>query len=94
MKFKIEIDRMTPSVNKIGQQLKTLSKGAYDVFKQSTPVKSGNARRNTKLLGNTIRADYSYAKVLDRGFSKKAPRGMTKPTESWLKRQLNSIFRK
>ena len=94
MKFKLEFDRMTPSLNKVNQQLKTLSKGAYDVFKQSTPVKSGNARRNTKLLGNTIRADYSYAKVLDRGFSKKAPQGMTKPTESWLKRQIISIFRK
>jgi hypothetical protein len=61
----------------------------YQEFYRLTPVKTGNAKRNTKLVGNTIEADYPYAQVLDDGRSfrqgqmrgsAQAPQGMTKPT--------------
>ena len=61
----------------------------YQEFYRLTPVKSGNAKQNTKLVGNTIEADYPYAQVLDDGRSfrqgqmrgsTQAPQGMTKPT--------------
>lgn len=67
----------------------TISNEAFKKFKEVTPVKSGNAKRNTKLESNTINADYAYAGVLDKGRhmttkgmrgSKQAPKGMTKPT--------------
>jgi hypothetical protein len=55
---------------------------AYDYFKSITPIRSGNARRNTRLDNkNNIEANYDYASRLDEGWSKQAPKGMTKPTE-------------
>ena len=53
---------------------------AYKTFVKNTPVRSGNARRNTRLRGNTIDADYPYAQRLEEGWSKQAPKGMTEPT--------------
>ena len=68
---------------------KTLANYAYQTFIQKTPIKTGNARKNTKLQGTTINANYGYADVLDKGRgirdgqmrgSEQAPEGMTKPT--------------
>jgi hypothetical protein len=64
-----------------------LAREAYDYFKGITPiarVNGGNARRNTRLSGNEIQADYAYAQRLDDGYSPQAPRGMTKPTEKFI----------
>jgi hypothetical protein len=68
---------------------KNIAKEAFTKFKDVTPVKSGNAKKNTRLQGNTINADYAYANVLDKGRhmtrrgmrgSEQAPKGMTEPT--------------
>ena len=68
---------------------RTISKEAYDFFHDITPERSGNAKRNTRLRGNTIDANYPYATVLDKGRhmtnrgmrgSTQAPQGMSKPT--------------
>lgn len=62
---------------------------AYDYFKNITPIRSGNARNNTKMNNNRIEAKYQYASVLDAGRkrvgnrmqgSNQAPEGMSKPT--------------
>lgn len=62
---------------------------AFDKFKDITPIKSGNAKRNTKKSHNTISANYAYAGILDKGRhrtnrgmrgSDQAPEGMSKPT--------------
>jgi hypothetical protein len=45
-----------------------------------TPIRSGNARRNTKVNGNLIEADYPYAKRLDEGWSKQNQIGLIDPT--------------
>ena len=45
-----------------------------------TPIKSGNARRNTKVNGNLIEANYPYAKRLDEGWSKQNQIGLIDPT--------------
>jgi hypothetical protein len=37
----------------------------YEAFVAATPIKSGNARRNTKQVKTTIEADYPYAEPLD-----------------------------
>lgn len=67
------------------------------VFKSSTPVKTGNARRRTTTTAREIRADYAYASVLDagRGFrdgqlrgSEQAPNGMTEPTLQFIEEEL------
>jgi hypothetical protein len=81
-------------LNKIEQELKRLPAEAADVFKQNTPVKTGNARRKTGLRGqDSIVADYPYAQKLDDGYSKQAPQGMTKPTKRYIKQRLNQIFK-
>jgi len=64
-----------------------LAREAYDHFRSITPiapVNGGNARRNTRLSGDEIQADYAYAQRLDNGWSKQSPNGMTKPTEKFI----------
>jgi hypothetical protein len=68
---------------------KSITDVAYDTFKDVTPVRTGNAKSNTKKSGNNILANYPYATILDRGRhltnkgmrgSDQAPEGMSKPT--------------
>jgi hypothetical protein len=82
---------MAGEINKRIDQLNTqlqsdkLAAAAYKYFRDHTPIKTGNARRNTHLVRDTIEADYRYAKRLDNGYSGQAPNGMTKPTEQFIK---------
>jgi hypothetical protein len=46
---------------------RTIMPAAYKTFYDVTPVRSGYGKRHTRLSGNTIRADYPYAGVLDAG---------------------------
>lgn len=86
-------DNITPNNKSIQKQLDKLPRQAWDVFYKATPIKTGNARRNTKLVGNkTIVAKYPYAQRLDEGYSKQAPDGMVKPTEDFIKQRLDQIF--
>lgn len=73
-------------IQKIKQHLDPakMVNGAYLVFYKNTPVRSGNARRNTELRGNEIQAQYPYATRLDEGYSKQSPKGMSEPTIKWL----------
>lgn len=80
-------DRLNNVLNVLDE--KNISKFAHKEFVANTPVRSGNARRNTKLSGNEIQLNYPYGEVLDKGRhmtsrgmrgSTQAPKGMTKPT--------------
>ena len=62
---------------------------AYDYFKAKTPIRSGNARRNTKLRNKTIHAEYHYAGRLDEGYSNQARNGMTDPTVDFVVSEIN-----
>ena len=85
-------DTMTASLNRIQRQLESVPQEAFKVWVENTPKADGNARRKTRLVGSTIEANYPYAKRLDEGSSKQAPRGMSKPTlehiEKFVKRNL------
>jgi hypothetical protein len=85
---------MTPDLKRRANQLTKLPGKAYKVFKDVTPKQSGNAKRNTTLSGNTIKANYSYATPLDQGKSKQAPLGMTKPTINFVKKQSDKILKR
>lgn len=88
-------DKITPSARQIQSQLSKLPAQAYNFFVKATPKDTGNARRKTTLKGNkTIEANYPYATRLDNGWSRQAPRGMTKPTLKFLKDRLRQILRK
>jgi hypothetical protein len=73
---------------------KQLPKEAYDYFVDSTPIRTGNARRSTTLRGNIINANYSYAERLDEGYSRQSPQGMTAPTEKFLQTRIDDLIGK
>jgi len=92
--IQITKNNITPSLQRIQKRLAALPQLAYKEFVRVTPVRSGNARRNTKLDKDTIVAAYPYAQRLDEGYSKQAPQGMTKPTEDFIRKEIAKIMRK
>ena len=84
---------MSSSLKRIQKKLNNVPKEAYQEFVKDTPIRSGNARRKTKLKGQTIVADYAYAKRLDEGYSKQSPEGMTKPTEDFIQKRMAQILK-
>lgn len=86
-------DQITPDLNRALKEVEKVPEGAYKIFRSHTPIRSGNARAKTRLEGTTINANYAYATRLDNGWSNQAPDGMTNPTEAWLKRTLDKIFK-
>ena len=87
-------DKITPDTEIKAWKLSKLPGQAHKKWVEVTPKRTGNAKRRTKLRGDTINADYGYAKPLDRGRSRQAPEGMSKPTERFIKRELDKILRK
>ena len=98
------VDRLNKVLSTLNSQ--NIAKEAFTKFKDVTPVKSGNAKKNTKLQGNSINADYAYANVLDKGRhmtrrgmrgSEQAPQGMTEPTikhiRDYVKQKLGVIIK-
>lgn len=83
---------MTGEIKKIKQELAKVPRQGLAEYQALTPIRTGNARRNTYLANDIIRADYPYAQRLDEGYSKQAPRGMTQPWELWLKKRLKQIL--
>jgi len=95
MAIKLTRDLMTPSLRKIQSELDKLPAQAYNFFVKTTPKDTGNARRRTRLTNKrVIDANYPYAKVLDEGYSKQAPEGMTEPTRRFIEQRLSRIIRK
>ena len=84
---------MSSSLKRIQKKLAQVPKEAFTEFVKDTPIRSGNARRKTKLRGQTIVADYAYAKRLDEGYSKQSPDGMTKPTEAFIQNRTQQILK-
>lgn len=93
MSITLKANRITPSLQDIQKKLARLPQEAYQQFVQDTPVRSGNARRKTRLSGNKIIAGYNYATKLDEGSSNQAPDGMTKPTEEFIKKRMAQILK-
>lgn len=80
-------------IKQLNQQLnsKTMADQAFDVFYRNTPVRTGNARRNTGVRNSEIDAAYPYAGRLDDGYSKQSPRGMTEPTIKFLQDYVKKV---
>jgi polyisoprenoid-binding protein YceI len=90
--FKVT-NKLTGQLKKINKQLSNLPKEALKEFINNTPIRTGNARRNTKLKGkNVIHARYPYAQRLDEGYSKQSPDGMSKPTEKFIQKRIKQIL--
>lgn len=83
------------SLKRIQKSVQEVPKQVFEYWKSITPIKSGNARRRTRLDRNqTINANYPYARRLDQGWSKQAPQGMSKPTDRLIRRIIKSKLRK
>lgn len=82
MSLKIEVNttEFSKLIGLAQAQVDTIQQEAYKYFRDHTPKRSGNARRNTRRKGDEIEANYAYAQRLDQGWSKQAPNGMTEPT--------------
>lgn len=85
-------NNIKPLLNKQKKQIAKLPDEAYKFFVKETPIRSGNARRNTRLRKNVINADYPYAQRLDEGYSKQSPQGMTQPTLDFVAERFNKIM--
>ena len=82
------LDRRLAQVQKFVDEL---PKTAHEVFRNATPIDTGNARNSTNLRGNEIVADYDYAGRLQNGHSSQAPGGMTDPTIETIRKQLRDL---
>ena len=87
-------DNITASTKRMQAALAKLPQQAYDVFKKETPIRTGNARRSTRLVKNEIQANYAYAKRLDEGYSRQSPKGMVEPTEKFIKAKTDQIIKR
>ena len=67
-------------LDRVGRAVDKVKDFAVDEFTSTTPVRTGNARRNTRRTQAGVEANYNYANRLNTGYSKQAPDGMTKPT--------------
>lgn len=94
MSLKIQgIDKLSSKFKKVGTKLNNVPNDAYVFFVKQTPVRSGNARRNTKLQNKTeIQANYPYAQRLDQGYSKQSPKGMVQPTIDFIRKRVKEIL--
>lgn len=95
MKIDVKVkDTISSDLAKKVREFERLPKEAHKEFVALTPIDQGNARRNTRLQGNTITANYPYAQRLDQGWSKQAPNGMLEPFMKWYEKRLKQIAEK
>lgn len=84
-------------LTQFNKQLAALNKVAADLpdfalaeFKANTPIRTGNARRNTHLQGTNVVADYAYAQRLEDNHSPQTHgQGMIVPTEHEIQKEVD-----
>ena len=85
-------DTVTPNLKNIIRKLEALPVAAYDYWLSKTPIRTGNAREQTRLEnGHVIAARYSYAERLDAGYSSQSRDGMSKPTAKFIQDYVNRL---
>ena len=95
LKVKVDNSALTAKLTRQQKELALLPQQGLTEFKRLTPKRTGYARANTELTNNkVITGDYAYAKPLDKGTSRQAPKGMVEPFTLWWNKQLRRIFRK
>lgn len=86
---KVDLNSFNRQMKRLEDALESLPQDAHKEFVKNTPVRTGNARRNTRLVDNKIVADYAYSGRLDEGSSNQSPDGMTQPTEEWIRKEVD-----
>ena len=81
MKFKVDSRAVDKMFKELAGMPAEVMKETYTVYKNNTPIRSGNAKNRTKLETKLkIGGRYPYAGKLDEGWSKQSPKGMTEPS--------------
>jgi hypothetical protein len=87
---KVNLTQFNKQMSKALNALDDLPEFAETTMKRYTPVRSGNARRNTNLQGNTVTADYPYAQRLEDNWSPQTRgQGIIAPTEAAIQREVD-----
>lgn len=95
MKFDVNVkDNISKEIAAKLKELDAVPREAIKEFISLTPIDKGNARNHTKLQGHVINADYQYAKRLNEGWSKQAPKGMIDPFFQWYEKRIKEIVEK
>jgi len=95
------MNRMRKRMDKVQDFADNLSRDLYDEFVKNTPVRTGNARRSTRLKRDRIiSAEYGYAQQLEgaksdfgtrKGTSKQAPNGMAEPSIKHIRKKFRAL---
>ena len=94
MRIRLKTNRIRPHLQKVDRRLSKVAPEAHKFFVSETPIRTGKARRKTRLQGKIIKADYPYAKRLDEGWSKQSPKGMTEPTSNELDKLVGNYIKR
>jgi hypothetical protein len=87
---KVDLRSFSKQMSQLGKAFDTLPEFALESFKSHTPYRSGNARRNTVLRGNSVIADYPYAQRLEDNWSSQTQgNGMVAPTEEDIQKEVD-----
>lgn len=89
---RISTGNINRAIRRIERELPSIANEAHTSFVGNTPVDSGNARKSTRLRGNTIDARYNYANRLNEGYSGQAKQGMTDPTIESIRKHVRQIL--
>ena len=88
VKLTVDTRQFSKMIGLAQSQVDTIQDQAYQYFRDHTPIRSGNAQRNTVKRGDAIVAAYPYAGRLDEGYSSQARNGMTQPTIDYIQKTL------
>lgn len=96
MKFKVDSRAVNKMFNQLAEMPELVMKQTYTIYRNNTPIRSGNAKNRTKLENKLrIGGRYPYAGRLDEGWSKQSPKGMTEPSlkalDGFIKNYINRV---
>lgn len=89
----MDLKKLNRLIATVEENAKKLPGEAHEFFVDVTPIRTGNAKRSTKLKNDAINADYHYAGRLQEGRSRQAPDGMTEPTLDFIRKQVSRLNR-
>lgn len=72
--------RISARLQDLQRKVSEIKDFAADEFRKVTPIRTGNARSNTRRIAQGVEGAYPYANRLNEGYSSQAPAGMTDPT--------------
>jgi hypothetical protein len=82
-----QLDKIDQKLDQIQESVDNhkLAGVAFNAYLKATPKDTGFAKRNTRLSGFDIYADYPYSVYLEKGYSPQAPDGMLKEANEAVK---------